>query len=160
MNNQLVEMVNISKQFDGQVVLLNSCFSVNKGEVCSILGENASGKTTLMKILAGVFKQDSGKIFLDGCEVSLDSPIISQKLGIHMIYQETQLIDFFSVEKNIFIGKEITYGFLPLINKRYQIKKAKEILDYLKTDIDVNTPVEELAFAQKKNGRNSKSFVI
>lgn len=159
MGEQLVEMLNISKQFDGQLALKNANFSIRKGEVCSILGENAAGKTTLMKILAGVYSQDSGTILFEGREITLGSPIISQKYGIRMIFQEPQLVDFFTVEKNIFIGKEHCYKHLPFINKKYQIGKAREILNYLQAQIDVNTPVEELTFSQKKMVEIAKALL-
>ena len=159
MSNILIRMENISKQFNGHTVLKNVNFSIKSGEVCSLLGENGAGKTTLMKILAGVNLQDTGKIIFNGKEAFINSTIASQKLGIRMIFQEPQLIDFFTVEKNIFIGKEICYKYTPFINRKFQLARAKDLLSYLQTNIDVNTPVEELTFAQKKMVEIAKALL-
>ncbi|MDD5017447.1 MAG: sugar ABC transporter ATP-binding protein [Eubacteriales bacterium] len=155
----MIEMLNISKQFNGQAVLRNANFSIRSGEVCSLLGENGAGKTTLMKILAGVYSQDSGEILFEGKKVTLGSIPASQKLGIHMIFQESQLINFFSTEKNIFLGKEICFKHTPFINRKYQIEKARNLLEYLQIHINVHTPVKELSFTQKKMVEIAKALL-
>ena len=160
MQRELVEMIHINKQFNRHAVLKDADFSIRSGEVCSLLGENGAGKSTLMKILAGVCRQDSGTILFDGKEVDLGSPNASQKLGIHMIFQEPQLIDFFSVEKNIFIGREICIPHTPFINSKYQTDKANDIFEFLQTKIDVRTPVGQLSFAQKKMVEIAKALLL
>jgi ABC-type sugar transport system ATPase subunit len=160
MNKFRIDMQEISKSFEGQLVINTANFSIQSGEVCSILGENGAGKTTLMKILAGVYAMDRGAILVNGEKVNIDSVIDSQKLGIRMIFQEPQLIDFFTAEENIFIGNEERYKNVPFINKRQQTQKAKEIFEYLQFNIDVNTPVEELSFSQKKMVEIAKALMF
>jgi len=150
MSDMLVEMKNICKQFDGNLVLNNIDFFIRSGEVCSLLGKNSAGKTTLMKILAGAYVQDSGQIIVDGREITFKSTIAAQKSGIHMIYHEPQLIESFTVEANIFIGKEKCYKYTPFINRKYEFKRVNELLQDLQIKININRLVEELSLAEKK----------
>jgi len=160
MTRAFIEMKNICKQFNGQHVLKNAHFSIQRGEVCSILGENGAGKTTLMKILAGVISQDSGQIFFDEEEIPPGSIAACRKRGIYMIFQEPKLIRSFSVEKNLFLGNEIRIKNTPIINKKLHYMKAKELLDYLKADIDVNAPIGELSHAQRKIVEIAKALLL
>ena len=84
-----------------------------------------------MKVLAGNYPRYSGEILFDGQAESVDSIIKAQKHGVRMIHQESQLINEFNVEQNIFSGNEICYPGLPFINKKLQKQKAREILDFL-----------------------------
>ncbi|WP_147553997.1 sugar ABC transporter ATP-binding protein [Christensenella timonensis] len=159
MNDKIVEMKNISLTLDTNNVLSNADFYLKKGEVCSILGENGAGKSTLMKVLTGSYPRYTGDIRLDGQEEAVDSVVKAQKNGIRMIHQESQLINEFNVEQNIFSGNEICYPGLPFINKKLQRQKAREILDFLQTDIDINAPVQSLNIAQKKMVEIARSLV-
>ena len=96
----------ITKSF-GSVVANNKVeLNVKPGEILALLGENGSGKTTLMNMLSGIYKPDSGQIFVDGKEVSIDSPEDSKKLGIGMVHQHFKLVDVFSAADNIWMGME------------------------------------------------------
>lgn len=160
MKHVRIDMLNICKSFDNNMVINNANLTIRSGEVCSILGENGAGKTTLMKILAGVFSMDKGSIFINGKEIRINSVIDSQEHGIRMIFQEPQLIDFFTIEQNIFIGNEERYKNSPFINKKLHTRKIQEIFDYFQFDINVRTPVEELSFAQKKMVEIAKALMF
>ena len=100
-----IEMRGITKRF-GPVVANNGInLQVRPGEILALLGENGSGKTTLMNMLSGIYKPDSGSIFVDGKEVSIDSPEDSKNLGIGMVHQHFKLVDVFSAADNIWMGK-------------------------------------------------------
>ncbi|BDF57971.1 ribose import ATP-binding protein RbsA [Christensenellaceae bacterium] len=159
MDKKIIEMKNISLTLDTNSVLSDANFYLKEGEICSILGENGAGKSTLMKVLAGNYPRYSGEIFFDGQAESVDSIIKAQKHGVRMIHQESQLINEFNVEQNIFSGNEICYPGLPFINKKLQKQKAREILDFLQADIDIHAPVEELNIAQKKMVEIARSLV-
>lgn len=94
------------KAFPGVKALDNVSMEVKKGEVHVLLGENGAGKSTLMKILSGVYKKDSGKIFLDGKEVEINSVKDAENLGIAIIHQEFNLLPYRDIAQNIFLGKE------------------------------------------------------
>jgi simple sugar transport system ATP-binding protein len=99
-----VDMRNISKSFPG--VLANDCvdLKLNKGEVLALLGENGAGKSTLMNILCGLYRPDSGEIYIDGRQVEIHSPRDAQKYGIGMVHQHFKLVDSMSVLENIILG--------------------------------------------------------
>jgi simple sugar transport system ATP-binding protein len=108
-----LEMKNISKQYYGNRVLKGLSFSVNKGEVLSLVGENGAGKSTLMNILFGMPVIHStggfdGEIFLDGEKANIKSPEEAMKLGIGMVHQEFMLLPGFTITENIKLNREIT----------------------------------------------------
>ena len=95
-------MKHIEKSFYTVKVLNNIQFSLKAGTVHALMGENGAGKSTLMKILAGVYKSDEGEIYLNGKRVNIDSPKVSQELGIAMIHQELSPIPQMTVAENIY----------------------------------------------------------
>lgn len=91
MNSQqqpLVEFCHITKKFPGVTALSDISLSLQSGEVHVLIGENGAGKSTLMKVLSGAYSPDEGELLIDGETVKKNSPAISEKLGIGMIYQE------------------------------------------------------------------------
>jgi general nucleoside transport system ATP-binding protein len=111
----VLEMKGISKYFPSTGVQANDHvdFSVEAGEVHSLVGENGAGKTTLMNILYGLIKPDSGEIFIDGKKVHISHPDEAIKHGIGMVHQHFKLVPSFTVAENIMLGMEpTTAGFL------------------------------------------------
>ena len=128
-NNVVLTMRGIYKEFPGVKALQNVDFTLRKGEVHALMGENEAGKSTLVKCLTGVYEKDSGEIRIDGKDepVSIRSPQDAQNLGISTVYQEITLCPNLTVAENIFIGR----GNYKFINWRAQEKKADEILQRL-----------------------------
>lgn len=96
---------NIKKSFFGVPALENIDFAVRKGTVHALCGENGAGKSTLMKIIDGIYKPDSGQIFIDGKPVKIQSPIEAQRFGIAMIPQELNFVPEYTIAENLFIGR-------------------------------------------------------
>ena len=106
--NVCVDMHAISKEFPGVRALDNVDLQVKAGEIMGLVGENGAGKSTLMKILSGAYTKDSGTIFVNGKEVSLKVPLDALRIGIHVIYQEPDLVPVLTVKENVFLGHSLT----------------------------------------------------
>ena len=96
----------ITKTFGSVIANKDINLQLRHGEILSLLGENGSGKTTLMNMLSGIYKPDSGSIYVEGKQVTINSPEDAKKLGIGMVHQHFKLIESFTVADNIWIGKE------------------------------------------------------
>ena len=102
----LIRMENIQKQFYGVPVLKNVQLSVKPGTVHALMGENGAGKSTMMKILVGLYRSDGGQIYINDQPVSISSPTAAQENGISMIHQELSPVPELPVSQNIFLGRE------------------------------------------------------
>lgn len=111
-----VIMRNITKTFPGVVALSNVNFSIKKGEVRGLVGENGAGKSTLIKILTGAYTPDEGEIQIFGERFEALNPIISERMGIAVVYQDLMLASHLTVYENIFLGSE--FAKFGLINKK------------------------------------------
>ncbi len=151
MSEYLVEMENISKQFQGEYVLDSVDFRVRPGEIHGLLGENGAGKSVLMKILAGVYKPDRGSILIEGKRISPSEPKDSQKLGITTIYQDINLVAELSVAENIFFGQlPLKIGFPQIVDWTRTFQESEKILKDLNFNIDARAPVRNLNIGQKQ----------
>ena len=100
-----LQMEHIGKQFGGIKALDDVSIAIRPGEIHALVGENGAGKSTLIKILAGAYTKDSGRILLDGKETVVSSPLDAIRLGIAVIYQEFMLAPHLSVAENIYIDQ-------------------------------------------------------
>ncbi|WP_367338141.1 ABC transporter ATP-binding protein [Aminivibrio sp.] len=114
----LVRMEGITKRFAGVTANLGIDFEVRRGEVHALLGENGAGKSTLMNVLYGLYRPDSGKIYISGREMSFSSPADARKAGIGMVHQHFMLIQSQTVWENMILGLD---G-LPLVLPRRDIR--------------------------------------
>ena len=103
-----LEMIDISKSFQGVIANSDINISIREGEILGLLGENGAGKTTLMNILYGIYQPDSGTIRINGKNISIKSPIDSRHHGIGMVHQHFMLIQNHSVAENIALGYEMS----------------------------------------------------
>ena len=135
-NDHILEMKNIHKSFGGLRALVDVTLQLRKSEIVGLVGDNAAGKSTLMKILTGAYNADSGSIVVQGQEVFIKNPHISRALGIEMVYQDLELCQNLDVPANLFLGREVisSSGFR-FLKKRAMEKQALDILHRLKIDI-------------------------
>jgi len=135
-NNYILEMKNISKSFGGLKALSDVNLELRRGEIIGLVGDNGAGKSTLMKILTGAYHPDKGRIIIEGREVVINSPRVSKKLGIEMVYQNLELCQNLDVASNLFLGREtVTWFILNFLKKKEMEQKAIKILKRLKIDI-------------------------
>ena len=95
----------VSKSFPGVKALTDIDFAVRKGTVHALCGENGAGKSTLMKIINGIYKADTGQIYIDEKPVEIKNPIQAMEQGISMIAQELNYAPDLTVEENLFMGR-------------------------------------------------------
>ena len=114
LGDSLLELRGINKYFPGVHALEDAQFDVRTGEVHALIGENGAGKSTMIKIISGVYQPDTGEILLDGQRVAFSDPREAHGAGIGTIYQELGLYPELSVAENIFMGHAPTrkrFGF-------------------------------------------------
>ena len=141
-----VEMRGITKTFGSVVANNNVQLNVRPGEILSLLGENGSGKTTLMNMLSGIYKPDSGSIFISGREVSIDSPEDAKKLGIGMVHQHFKLVDVFSAADNIWMGKEKS----GVVLKKERYEEIAQMAQKFGFEIDPKKKVYNMSVSEKQ----------
>ena len=146
----LLEAKDIIKDFPGVRALDHVNFQLRKGEIHAILGENGAGKSTLIKIMGGVYKQDSGTIYINNEAITYNTPRQAQLKGIRVIHQELNLLPLLSVAENIFLGN-LPDGNIPgFVGWQSLYAKAGEILDHLQVDINLFTRAGELTSGEQQ----------
>jgi len=142
-NSALLEMRNIVKQFPRVLANDDISISLKKGEILSLLGENGAGKSTLMNILYGLYRPTSGRIFLDGRDVSFSSPKDAIADGLCMVHQHFMLVETLTVAENIILGSEPGNAGLT------DYKKAREQVNHISESyhlaIDPDAYIENLS---------------
>lgn len=163
----LLRMEKITKAFPGVKALDEVALEVYKGEVLALVGENGAGKTTLMEILnphpapTGFYKQDSGRVFFEGKEINLRSPLEAQKLGISFIHQHFNLAPNLSVCENVLLGRlPQKAGFLGVLDRSEMYKMASVYLDKLGVKFSANALTGELGVAQKQMVEIAKALSV
>ena len=128
-NDIILSAEEITKVFPGTTALDRVNFKVYRGKVNVLVGENGAGKSTLMKILAGVEPPTSGRLLLDGHEVTFKNTREASKAGVGIIFQELNLFPNLNIAENIFAGREITKA--EVIDHAAQERLAHGILERL-----------------------------
>jgi ABC-type sugar transport system ATPase subunit len=148
----LVEMRNISKSFGSIRAVQSVDLKLYHKEILGIVGDNAAGKSTLMKILMGVFPPDEGEIFINGKRVEIMSPMDARSLGIEMVYQDFALVPCLDVKSNMFMARELTKNILNIrvLDKRNMERRSQEILKRLHMDVNPNMRVSHLSGGQQQ----------
>ncbi|MBL8229782.1 MAG: sugar ABC transporter ATP-binding protein [Bryobacterales bacterium] len=123
----LLQLHSIQKRFGGVVALRNGNLAVEPGEVHLLLGENGAGKSTMMKIVAGLYQPDGGALLWKGQPASFRTPAEAARMGIAMVHQESLLAPHLSVAENIFLGREerLPFGW---VNRRKMTEAARRLI--------------------------------
>jgi simple sugar transport system ATP-binding protein len=135
---------------------LNSVsFSLPRGQIVGLVGDNGAGKSTTVKILSGVIAASGGSLLLDGEETEFSSPIDARSSGIETVYQDLALAPDLSVWANFFLGREVRRSgvgtVLGALNKKAMIEHTREQLSKLQIKIkDVRTPIGALSGGQRQ----------
>ena len=167
----IVEMKGIVKTFGGIHALNGVDLNIYPGEVHVIMGENGAGKSTMMKILSGIYQPSAGEIIVDGTSHSLITPKQAAQYGISIIYQELSVINELSALENLFVGrmpvrKSLSRGQaepasreskassmvekVGIVDWKLMERQARAMADKLGLTIDLKKPVGELAIAHRQ----------
>lgn len=144
----LLEMRNISKSFPGVQALDNVNFRVKRGTVHALVGENGAGKSTLMKCLFGIYKEDSGEIYLEGVKTSFSNPRAALENGVSMVHQELNQVLQRNIMDNILLGRYPRKGIVVDEKKMYDFTKS--IFDDLGINIDPRVKLGDLSVSQRQ----------
>jgi ribose transport system ATP-binding protein len=144
-----VSMKGISKSFGGVRALNDVSLEVEQGEVHALLGGNGAGKSTILKVLNGIHRPDSGTITVGGKSLSDVTPESARAAGIAMNFQELSLIPTLTVAQNVFLTREAKSG-VGLIDDRIAERRAAELFDMLEVDVDPAAIVGDLGAGQKQ----------
>jgi len=146
----LFEMRGICKHFPGVKALDDVSFCIYPGEVHMLLGENGAGKSSLMKVLCGVYVADAGEFYHEGNPVTIASPADTMRLGIAVIFQEFSLVPYLDIAQNIFLGREPAGRIPGSVDTAAMHAEARRILDILGMEVSTRTPVHALGVAQQQ----------
>ncbi|MFI6588469.1 ATP-binding cassette domain-containing protein [Embleya sp. NPDC050493] len=149
----LLELRGIGKRFGSVIALDDVSTSVDAGEVTCVLGDNGAGKSTFIKILAGVHANDSGAYLVEGTPVRFSSPRQALDRGIATVYQDLAVVPLMSVWRNFFLGSEPRKGRGPF--SRLDIGTARETARRALSDMgidlrDVEQPVGTLSGGERQ----------
>lgn len=155
MTTPLVALKDIRKSFGAVTSLRGVTIDVLPGETFALLGDNAAGKSTLMKVLTGVHQPDSGTIELNGETVKFSDPSESRAHGIEMVFQDFALADNLDVRSNVFLGRELKRkalgGLVRVLDNRTMTAETKRVLDSLEIEINPRLKVRRLSGGQRQS---------
>ena len=144
----------ISKSFGAVRALRGVDLTLHHNEVLGLVGDNAAGKSTLMKVLSGAYHPDHGEILINGEVVSFSNPMDARRLGIEMVYQDYALANNLDVSANVFMGREVTnlsLGPFSVMDYHQMEQETRSLLQRLKIDIaSVRQKVERLSGGQRQ----------
>jgi simple sugar transport system ATP-binding protein len=144
-----IEMRGISKRFGGVRALSEVSFSIRAAEIHCLAGENGCGKSTLIKILSGVYAPDEGEIVLEGKAHAHLTPAASQRFGVQIIYQDLSLFPNLSVAENIAFGHQVQ-GPMRLADRAAMRKQAERVTERLKISLPLEALVGTLPIATRQ----------
>ncbi len=136
----LLQAVNLTKRFGGLTAVDSVSLDVNAGEVTGLVGDNGAGKSTFIKMIAGVYPPDAGELYFEGRQVEFSGPRDARDMGIETIYQDLALAENLDVGSNIFLGREIKKRHLGGMIKTLDRSKMREESANVLSRLDIVIP--------------------
>lgn len=149
MADELLRLTGIFKSFAGVHALRGVDLTIEHGRIHCLVGENGCGKSTLIKIIAGVYARDAGAVVINGTNYDRLHPIDAIREGIQVIYQDFSLFPNLTVAENIALNEELADG-KRLVNWRHVRRIAADALAQIEVDIPLDARVEEVSVANKQ----------
>ncbi len=146
---ELLVVDRLRKSFPGVLAVADVSFTLHRGEILALIGENGAGKSTLSQVLGGALRPDSGRIVLEGKEVSFTSPLEAIRGGIRMMFQELSLVGGLSIAENIFANRQPT-GIMNSIRWKKLYQETSEFLQRFRVSLDPRMRVKRLVKGQQQ----------
>lgn len=153
----LLSTEELSKNYGGVKALRGASIEINAGEVHALLGENGTGKSTMMRILAGVERADTGTVTFDGQPRDFRSTAEAREAGISIVFQELSLFPDLDVLANLFMGREPRR--LGRVDRRAMRRRAEPIVAKLGLNFPLDTLVADLSLAERQLVEISKALL-
>ncbi|MGC4032424.1 MAG: sugar ABC transporter ATP-binding protein [Tepidisphaeraceae bacterium] len=150
MASDFVQFKNISKTFVGVTALDDVSLNIARGECHCLMGENGAGKSTLGKVLAGIHRQDSGQVVIDGIGYKFSGPADALKAGVGMVHQELAFCPDLSVAENLCMGVYPRKLLGLAVDRDAMRQRADKLLARIGVAMDVERPMHELTTAQEQ----------
>lgn len=151
-HDPVLRVLNVSKSFRELVALNSVTFEVSRGEILCIIGDNAAGKSTLLKTIVGFHRQDHGDIYLGDVKLNALGPKDRRSLGVEMVYQDLALAEHLNVLDNLFLGREFVrrYGPIRILDASRMVHLARQALTDLDLPISLAARVRSLSGGQRQ----------
>lgn len=148
MQDVLLKMEGVNKSFSGVRVLKDVHMEVRHGSVHALMGENGAGKSTLMKCLFGIYRQDSGRFFLEGDEFNFEDPKHALENGVSMVHQELNQVIQRSISDNIWLGRYPVAGLF--VDEKAMYRRTSELFERINIHLDPRTLLSKLSVSQRQ----------
>lgn len=155
-NENVIEMINITKEFGDFKANDNINLEVKQGEIHALLGENGAGKSTLMNILSGLLEPTSGEIKVKGQSAKISSPDKASQYGIGMVHQHFMLVDKFTIAENIMLGREEHK--LGYIDNKTAEKRIRELSDKYGLMVDPKAVIRDVSVGMQQRAEIIKAL--
>lgn len=143
-----IEMRGITKIYPGVRALDNVSFSVEQGEIHSLLGENGAGKSTLMNVLYGMTTPDAGEILVEGKPVTIRRSAQAIALGIGMVHQHFMLTPVMTITENVIVGCEPVHG--PFLDRKKATESVQALIDKFHFHLNASARVQTLSVGEQQ----------
>jgi len=164
---QSIKAHNLEKSFGAVKAVQNYSVEIKQGDVVALVGDNGAGKSTVVKMLSGLYKPDAGEILVNDQLVTLRSAIDARKAGIETVLQDLALVPQRPVYLNLFLGREATKSSIQLLDHKLMCREAEKLFIELGVNIpSVKLPIGSLSGGQRqavaiaRAARWSQSLVI
>ena len=152
----VLEARNVQKRFGAVVALEDASIDLRKNEVLGLVGDNGAGKSTMLKILSGILRADSGEILIDGKTADIQRAHDAMDAGIETVYQDLALVDTMSAFQNVYLGREVLSKnriarFLNLVDDKEMRARSRQVVEDLKVKLpSINGSVKDMSGGQRQ----------
>jgi branched-chain amino acid transport system ATP-binding protein len=169
-SSELVHMTEVSKAFGGVQAVTRVSLDVPRGEIVSVIGPNGAGKTTVLNMISGFYHPDTGRIILDGRDITELAPSHIARLGVARTFQNIALFRGMTVLDNLMLGRHVhmksgvlgAFVYWGLAQKEEVLhrKRVEDIIDFLKIQDLRKRPTGSLAYGLQKRVELGRALAL